>query len=253
MREGSNVLGWKIVAQDSNGGITYRPEGEEPISHQFTRKPKPRRRPNRINWQRVVDKFVVAMDSDRRSSLSEDLVLKPSTLERFHIGWCEAKDAYTIPMRNGDCRIIGVRLRDLNGKHYAIRGSLAGVFCYDDFWEKYDECPVLICEGASDAMALSELGYWTIGRPSCSGGCQHIAKLVAGFAAVVVSDRDTPGRRGADDLASELAKVCPSVRVIEPPKAKDAREWIASGATGSVIDLVINQATEWVDAKSKAN
>ena len=57
-----------------------------------------------------------------------------------------------------------------------------------------------------------------------------------------MSDKDSPGRIGAAELAGHLVKVCPTVKIIEPLEGKDAREWVVSGATRDVIDLVIHNA-----------
>ena len=128
-----------------------------------------------------------------------------------------------------------------NGKKISVRGSRNGVFL--PVIEAAP--PVIVAEGPTDSAALMSLGYAVIGRPSCTGGQDIIRKMTKGVDVVIVSDSDSPGRRGAQQLASTLINTTRSVKVIEPAgSASDAREWLATGATRELVDVVISNAID---------
>ncbi len=56
---------------------------------------------------------------------------------------------------------------------------------------------------------------------------------------VIVADRDGPGEQGARKLASVLVAYVPALRSIVPP-AKDARDWVRSGATKTEVEAAID-------------
>ena len=96
--------------------------------------------------------------------------------------------------------------------------------------------PLFIPEGPSDTAAILTLGFPAIGRPSCSGGVDLVCAFVRRRDiqdAVVVSDNDDAGRKGAKALARQLALVCKTVRVHAPDSDfKDVREWMTSVKSG---------------------
>jgi 5S rRNA maturation endonuclease (ribonuclease M5) len=145
-------------------------------------------------------------------------------------------------MYDHERNITGVRLRYISGEKKSIRGSKDGVFLpYFDFVD-----PILVTEGPTDASALTVLGFTTVGRPSCLGGTEIIAKIAHNRDVVIVSDRDEPGRRGAVALASRLVPISKGIKIIEPVgEANDAREWVNKGATNEVIQMVIDSAVDY--------
>ena len=104
---------------------------------------------------------------------------------------------------------------------------------------------------------MTDLRFEAIGRPSCLGGVKLLVDLVRNKkppAVGILADGDTPGRRGAEALASDLASVCRSVRVVQPPaEIKDCREWKLSGATHDDIQAVIDAASPMVLAVTRRN
>jgi phage/plasmid primase-like uncharacterized protein len=172
--------------------------------------------------------------------LCDALDIDAVTVGEMQVGWSDGHFAYTFPMRDSQGKIVGFRLRKRDGGKYAIRGSREGLFLPSPV--KGSDEMIVIAEGPSDTMHLHSQGYHAIGRPSCRGAIQHAVTYCKEHPVVVVSDKDSPGRIGAAELAGHLVKVCPTVKIIEPLKGKDAREWIVSGATKDVIDLVIDNA-----------
>lgn len=172
---------------------------------------------------------------ERLVAFADGLGLPPDALLRLGIGWTGS--AFSFPMHNGAGKVIGIRLRDhRTGKKFAERGGREGVFVPLELGEGQ----VLIAEGPTDTAAGIACGYLTIGRPSCCGGTQHIAKMTHGRDVVVIADADEPGRRGAAALASTLVPTVASVRIIEPPEGfKDLRAWVKAGATAKDIAAAI--------------
>jgi len=139
--------------------------------------------------------------------------------------------------------VRGIRLRHLDGRKLSVRGGREGLFVPRDLATSER---LLVCEGATDAAALLDLGLTAIGRPSCTGGVGLIVDVVRRRRereVVVLADADEPGRRGAANLAAVLTAFAPSVRIIEPPSgAKDARAWVRSGATAVDVQRAIDAA-----------
>jgi len=105
---------------------------------------------------------------------------------------------------------------------------------------------MLVVEGPTDLCAALSLGYYAIGRPSCSGGVPHIVDHVKRSRVkevVIVADNDDPGIRGAKDLQRWLT--VPSCLMVLP--CKDLREFVKFGDK-STIDSMINQLV-WTQPK----
>jgi hypothetical protein len=85
---------------------------------------------------------------------------------------------------------------------------------------------------------MLDLGFDCIGRQSCHGGAADILAMLAGKKReiAIMADTDTPGQRGAAQLAIDLR--C-GAKIITPLKGKDAREWKRSGATRDVVAAII--------------
>lgn len=196
------------------------------------------------SWDRGFDELVAssiqqATDAHVASPAARWGVSSES-LRRLGIGWDGR--AWTSPMRDSRARIIGVRRRFPSGTKRALRGSRNGLFLPtglppDGF--------LLIAEGESDCAALLTLGLDAIGRPSCTAGTKYIHEFARGRDVVVLADRDEPGLRGATRLASAIACVCPTVRIVAPPEGhEDVRTWVHAGATRDDIVQAIEHTPE---------
>lgn len=147
------------------------------------------------------------------------------------------KGLWAFPMRNSDGYVIGIRTRKDSGEKKAIYGSRSGLIYPIDFPEKQT---VWICEGPTDTAAAISLGLCAVGRPSCNSCVEmtvNFLKRVRALKAVVVSDNDSPGKKGAD--AMQKALKIPSVMWIPP--SKDIREFLKNGGDhDTATDLVKN-------------
>lgn len=238
----SDAPGLKVIRRHGDGGTTYKMSDDYAPADTG---PKIKRIvPTTVNWDRLQDKFVTAIDEDDYfNSLRDTLGVKGFTIVMLGAGWSSGHFAWTFPMRDGAGKITGFRLRKRCGRKLAVKGSREGLFtCNADIRDK--STPIYIMEGPSDLAAWLDLGFVAIGRPSCRGAMDAAVEYCEGYKVVVVSDKDSPGRTGARDLAKRLVRVCPSVKIIEPLEGKDAREWHSLGATPQQVELVVASAFE---------
>ena len=101
-------------------------------------------------------------------------------------------------MTNAYGNVLGIRLRRPNGFKFSVTGGKEGLFIPSTGVP--DNCPMLICEGPTDAAALLDMGFPNVvGRPNCTGGIKLLVELVRRRQrpeVVIVSDNDKPGRQG---------------------------------------------------------
>ena len=189
----------------------------------------------------LVEKMQRDLPPDLLERFARDMGVGVEALRLLETGWDAQKRCFAWPMRDAQLRPVGIRLRDARtGSKFAVRGSKQGLFVPVNV-----EAPelVLVCEGPTDTAAAMTLGFYTIGRPSCQGGINPVAKLTHGRKVVVVSDADGPGRRGAEALASAILPTVLALKVIEPPKPhKDLRAWLQAGAGRQDLVEVIRAA-----------
>lgn len=203
--------------------------------------PPPERKPV-INTPSLATEYCRALGK-HAGELSKKLGVTELSLWRLGIGWSAKHRAYTFPMRNAMDKVIGIRLRHLDGRKRAVRGSKTGLFIPNNLsgggW-------LLICEGPTDAAAMLDQGFDTIGRPSCNAGilfcCQYLA-ISRRIRVCVVADADKPGLDGARRLREALTQRGRRVVVIQPPAGvKDAREWAKRGDIRAEVEQTIRRA-----------
>lgn len=144
-------------------------------------------------------------------------------------------NAWGFAMKDGYGNNIGIRVRNEQGRKWAVTGSHAGIF--------YPSYPppkrIIIVEGPTDSAAAITLGFFPVGRPSCSGGSEHIMAFIRKHRVqevVIVADNDDPGIRGANDLL-RLLPVAACILILP---VKDLREFSSIGDK-STIDAMIDQ------------
>ena len=183
--------------------------------------------------------------------LAVDLGVDPDALELLQPAFDAANRAFAFPMRDSDGGVIGIRLRARDGRKWAVRGSREGLF-YSPALAPSAE-PLVICEGPTDTAAALSLGLRAVGRPSCAGGAEALASLVARLRCrkvVMLADCDAPHRRPdgstwypGRDGAQAFAKALRRMWCMVLPPAKDVRAWFHAGATRAQFDALINNAT----------
>ena len=210
----------------------------------ITKRPKRRsltlKRP-RLDFSEMLPRFRV--EPRLIDELAAQLGVSSKNLCRLDVGWSPTRQAWTFPMRNGSGDVVGIRLRQLDGKKKSVTGSREGIFIPNDL-EKNRQ--LLVAEGPTDATALLDLGYSAIGRPSCSGGAAFVCQFVRNHRCrqvVIAADMDIPGQNGAEKLASVLLPYVKSLCIIAPPPGfKDFRDWRKKTATSKDLQKLIDAA-----------
>jgi DNA primase len=144
-------------------------------------------------------------------------------------------------------RVLGVRLRTASGRKFSVTGGHDGLFIPINLETDLDASGrLLVTEGPTDCAAMLDFGFCAVGRSSCTGGVRllvELAKQRRPAETIIVSDADTPGQRGAGNLAAVLLAYSPAVRIITPPTGiKDARQWKQRGATAADVAAAIDAA-----------
>jgi len=181
-------------------------------------------------WARWAD----ATTDDQVAGLAGRLGVTPQALRALGACWAWPHEAWGFPMFDGNEEFAGMRLRSDEGEKWALRGSRQGVFIPDG--EPAGE--TLVVEGPTDAAAAVSLGFWAIGRPSCTGGVREIAALCRrrGVKRLsVMADNDGPGIAGARAFCGQVG--LPARLVVLP--AKDLREWVRNGATRQAVEACL--------------
>ena len=178
----------------------------------------------------LANKMMSACADDRVSGLSESLGVSTASLRMLRVGWSANSDAFSFPMYRAGQRVIGIRLRSMAGKKWAVKGSRQGLFM-PVAWSAPRK-GILICEGPTDTAAMLSLGFNAIGRPSAMGSHAMVEEAVAGHSVCIISDSDEVGLNSAQKLAEHLRRsgACSRTGILVPP-TKDARDWVKSGVT----------------------
>ena len=203
--------------------------------------------PSKVDFAKLAEDYCQAVKPVALDALAAALGVSVESLRRLGVGWSAQHQAWAFPMQDAGGDVLGIRLRLTGGKKLSVKGGREGLFLPNDFARVGGR--LLIAEGPTDTAALLDLGFSTIGRPSCTGGVKLLVKLVQhhrpkGMVIVADADANAAGQRGAESLAAVLVAYASSVRVITPPAGvKDAREWKRSGATHADVQAAISVAT----------
>ncbi|MDP6526652.1 MAG: CHC2 zinc finger domain-containing protein [Kiritimatiellia bacterium] len=110
---------------------------------------------------------------------------------------------------------------------------------------------VFIAEGEKDCDALAGLNITATCNPGGAGKWKEIhTEALTGATAIIMADKDTPGRKHAAAVLDALTGKAESVRVVELPDrnghtVKDSADWIAAGGTREDLREVIRKAPDW--------
>lgn len=208
--------------------------------------PKKRQPIRLMDWPDVQRQLMQACTSQRVADLADSIGVSRENLRRLSVGWSAPHSAFSFPMRDAKSNIVGMRLRTIAAKKFAITGSNDGLVIPT---EMSGDGPLMICEGPTDTAAMLDIGFDAIGRPSCNSGVRQILEYLRDtkrepIIAANYDERKTrpdgssffPGQDGAESLAAELFG---STKIIYPLREKDFRAWINAGATRAAIQSVI--------------
>ena len=178
-------------------------------------------------WQRATGVWT-------RRECADRLGVADFSLEALGACWAHEHRAWAFPMQDGQGNIVGVRLRAMDGRKWAVRGSRQGIFVP----AVVPQHVALITEGPTDTAAAITLGFFALGRPSCNtGGLQIMAaaRRLGVRRVVMVADNDDPGLQGAARVAGEIG--LPHTTFLSP--AKDLRAFLLSGGTREMVEAEI--------------
>lgn len=199
-------------------------------------KPAPNPAPREVNVPALLKSWAQFTVEDELVALAKSLSLSLMSLDWMNCVRSPQAGVFAFPMCDGDGTAIGIRLRAESGKKWAYPGSRNGLFV--PTCGPQPQC--FVCEGPTDTAAMLTLGFYAIGRPSCSAGAQQLVDTVKRLhikRVVIVSDCDAPGMRGAKDLQERL----PVRSCIMLPPAKDIRKFVANGGTAPAVMAQVNQ------------
>ena len=111
---------------------------------------------------------------------------------------------------------------------------------------------IFICEGEKDADNLRALGLAATSCPMGAGKWQaaYTKALDGCCEAVVLADKDEPGRIHAYDVASDLYNAGVPVKMIEMPDIegatiKDVSDWLSAGGTREELLFLVDKRPRW--------
>lgn len=219
-------------SHNSMGGWLH-PVGQQPVKLP----PKQPEAP-RIDAAKVMEEISANDWPEMQRKLASSLGVSLLSLSAMGCAWSIAHHAWAFPMKSGEGHTIGIRLRNEHGKKWAVPGSRQGLFI--PFGDTHKRA--LICEGPTDCAAALTLGYYAIGRPSCSGAIDHTRHALNRLKVkevIIIADNDDPGAQGAATLARSIA--LPTATVVLP--AKDLRSYLNLGGTAELLASLIDSAT----------
>ena len=259
---------WCLISDDGKAAICPRIESDEVAGdagwlHRLADRPvhQPPHRPRHIalSENRTVRSEDIAALSRRLQTaadrygklddIAEGLGLAAVSLIRFGVGWSLQDGFSSWPMFDSRGRIVGITRRFADDAKRIMSGHRAGLYMPADLPEDMSPLglPLLVCEGASDAVAGLDIGFWAIGRFSCTHGARSLVDLIhrrKPRVVVIVGDADGPGCRGAEALASALLPYVPLKLIVPPAPYNDLRAWRRAGATIKDVDAMINSTKQ---------
>lgn len=221
----------KTLTDGSVGYLHRIGDGHNPQPRKSEEQQKPQ-----LNVSELLHSWRRGRSGDRLDELAVDLGVTIWSLEALECIHSPYRETWAFPMRDGDNSYTGIRLRKLNGDKWAERGSRQGIFLP----QIEPQTTALICEGPTDCAAALSIGYFALGKPNCCGGISHLQQAVKKLGirrAVIVSDLDDPGLRGAQTLAMHL----PIATAILLCPAKDFRQAVKNGMDREMCDAAIRQ------------
>lgn len=222
-------------SKNSMGGWLHKIDGY--VAPRFVAPIKKAIEPPPLDFYSMWRRLVKATDAYHLDGFAMSLGVDTEALRVIGCAWADR--AWAFPMRDATGEIIGIRLRNVRGDKWAVKGSHQGLFIPQIEHRK----TVFIVEGPTDLAAALTLGWFAIGRPSCLGQEQMISQYVRAkriSRAVIITDNDEPGLRGA----SKLQTMLPILSCVYVPPAKDLRELITLGGDRQMIEAAIRD-TVW--------
>lgn len=256
---------WCLVAKDGTAAICPRVASDTDVGeagylhHLSERIPmgrvtltkKVERKPD-IDWHTMQRGLQNAVRHERLEAMAASLGVSAMAVAAMDVGFSLHHHAWTFPMRDGEDRVVGVRVRNDRGEKWAISGSTNGLF-----YPNLTLCDrVYVVEGPTDCAAMLDMDLPPIGLPSCSAGAEFLCDFLKRnppLHVVMIVENDKPDRlgvraglRGFTRIANKIHRHARSLKLIHPDLgAKDARDWMQRGATRERIEFIAKQTQEF--------
>lgn len=182
------------------------------------------------------------MSTSDLSGLARGLVVTTDALEA--IGVTRNGTSWIIPERDATGAVIGQAKRYDNGDKGFVAGGHRGltyVCPLDNYAGASMVEPVFVVEGMSDVAAGLSMGLDIVGRPSATGGAEHLAELLKDRHVCIIAENDESGagQAGAKSIAEKIIGAVRSLRIVSPPpEHKDLRTWHAAPCGVIKLDLL---------------
>ena len=112
---------------------------------------------------------------------------------------------------------------------------------------------IFICEGEKDSDNLAALGFIVTSCPMGAGKWRtaYTEALKGCREAVMLADKDDPGRAHALAVASDLYSAGIPIKVVEVPDVegaaiKDVSDWLTAGGTREAFLGIVKEYSEWI-------
>jgi hypothetical protein len=194
------------------------------------------------DWPALARQLAGGFSPAARDELAVRLRLPPGVFDALPSLGVEGATTpgrtFSFPECDAAGAVIGINRRFPDGSKKVLPGGKRGLTLVTGWRDRPG--PVYLVEGPSDTLAATAAGLAAVGRPSNTGGVNHLGALLAGLdpvrEIVVLGENDRkpdgswPGRDGAARTAAALARALGrSVRWALPPEgAKDARDWLTA-------------------------
>lgn len=245
-----------MVSEDGSAFMCMRVESSKPFEMKSgetafihvvkSSEPRPRFIPKKreppktqLNFQLMLHYCVGRASSPPVKMLADKLGIPEDTLrlgEGVGCVWMPQHKAWGFPMMDGNYKVIGIRLRDNEGRKWAVTGSSNGIF----YSMRDPQETMVVCEGPTDTAAALACGFFAVGRPSCSAGVNEMLQFIANNKMVrrviIVSDNDEAGLKGAKSLEQKLP--VPSCTVTLP--CKDMRDFYKAGGDRELLESIVH-------------
>lgn len=201
-------------------------------------KTKPELLPPEFFSERMA-RWSAQTDAEEVVLLASELQVDAQSLFRLEIAWADEHQAWAIPMRNSAREMVGIRLRDNQGKKWAVKGSRNGLFIPSGEPGK----DLAVTEGPTDCAAALSMGLYAIGKPMALMNNEAVIEFARAHRVrrvIIVPDNDTPGLTGASKLIDVC--YCPCCELVLP--TKDIREFSKLGGGRMLLDSLLNNQ-EW--------
>lgn len=192
-----------------------------------------------VDWEKVFDAINNNEAPDQLAYIIREKNFSLETLQKFQIGFDEKTNRITIPIRNTDGKLVGIKgratLQNQTPKYKSIgdkedSSPFYGFFTtninnYTFGLDSVDTDNIILCEGEFDAISLRQKGF---GGAVSIGTCSIRDKQVRDIrkkakSVVILLDNDEAGRRGSEEIFSLLDRHL-SAKIAECPEGLDPAE-----------------------------